>query len=122
MTHSHDNRWWILTGLGAALVISVFLSPLASRNPDGLDRVSQDLKFEHHAAENPLSHRLPFRHLFEEYAVRGVPSAIATPLAGLVGTLATFGLAWGIGKLVIPHAPKAPSEAAPDSAPDSERT
>ena len=30
-----------------------------------------------------------------------MPEAIATPLAGLAGTLATFGLAWGIGKLAV---------------------
>lgn len=122
MTHSHNNRLWILTGLGSALVIAVFLSPFASSDPDGLDRVSQDLKFDHNAIEQPLSHQLPFRHFFEEYAAKGVPAAIATPLAGLVGTLATFGLAWGIGKLVIPSDPKAPPETVPDSPPDSEHS
>jgi cobalt/nickel transport protein len=30
-----------------------------------------------------------------------VPSTIATPLAGLAGTLVTFGLAWGAGKLLV---------------------
>ena len=99
MPYAHRDRLWILTGLGSALIIAVFLSPFASPNPDGLDRVSKDLNFERNATENPLSHRLPFRHLFEEYSVKGVPAAIATPLAGLIGTLATFGLAWGIGKL-----------------------
>jgi cobalt/nickel transport protein len=44
---------------------------------------------------------LPFAQVFDEYAVKGVPEAVATPIAGLVGTLATFGLAWGIGKLVV---------------------
>ncbi|HEY9633899.1 MAG TPA: PDGLE domain-containing protein [Coleofasciculaceae cyanobacterium] len=95
------NRALIITGLGIALLIAVFLSPFASKDPDGLDRVSQDLKFEDKAAKEAPAHKLPFYGVFEEYALRGVPEAIATPLAGLVGTLATFGLAWGIGKLVI---------------------
>ncbi len=95
------NRAFILTGLGTALLIAVFLSPFASSNPDGLDRVSQDQKFDTKAAENPPAHKLPFYSLFDEYALRGVPQGIATPLAGLIGTLATFGLAWGAGKVFV---------------------
>jgi cobalt/nickel transport protein len=95
------NRAFIIAGLGTALLIAVFLSPFASKDPDGLDRVSQDLKFENKAAEDTPAKKLPFYSVFDEYALRAVPEAIATPLAGLAGTLATFGLAWGIGKLVV---------------------
>ncbi|HEY9708862.1 MAG TPA: PDGLE domain-containing protein [Oculatellaceae cyanobacterium] len=95
------NRALILTGLGISLLIAVFLSPFASQDPDGLDRVSQDLKFENKAVEDAPARKLPFSAVFDEYALKGVPEAIATPIAGLVGTLATFGLAWGIGKLVV---------------------
>ncbi len=95
------NRALIIAGLGVALLIAVFLSPFASKNPDGLDRVSQDLKFEHKAAKDAPAKKLPFAQIFHEYALKGVPEAVATPLAGLAGTLATFGLAWGIGKLVV---------------------
>lgn len=95
------NRAFIIAGLGVALLIAIFLSPFASQDPDGLDRVSQDLKFEDRATEDTPARKLPFYAVFEEYALRGVPEGIATPLAGLVGTLATFGLAWGIGKLVV---------------------
>lgn len=95
------NRAFVIAGLGASLLIAIFLSPFASKDPDGLDRVSQDLKFEDKAAEDTPARKLPFYSIFDEYALRGVPEGIATPLAGLVGTLATFGLAWGIGKLVV---------------------
>ncbi|MBW4634360.1 MAG: PDGLE domain-containing protein [Iphinoe sp. HA4291-MV1] len=95
------NRAFVITGLGIALLIAIFLSPLASKNPDGLDRVSQDLKFDSKELQDKPAKKLPFYAIFDEYALRGVPEAIATPLAGLVGTLATFGLAWGIGKLVV---------------------
>ena len=94
------DRWFILAGLGVALLLAVFLSPFASSDPDGLDRVSQDLKFDHRA-ETGAADKLPFAAIFEQYAVRGVPPQVATPLAGLLGTLATFGLAWGIGKLTV---------------------
>lgn len=102
MTSNHTrNRAFVLTGLGAALLVAVLLSPFASSNPDGLDRVSIDHGFENKAAENPPAHKLPFYAVFNEYALRGVPEGLATPLAGLLGTLATFGLAWGAGKLLV---------------------
>lgn len=93
------NFAFTIAGLGVALLIAVFLSPLASQNPDGLDRVAQDLKFEDKAAEDAPARKLPFAAVFDEYALKGVPENVATPMAGLVGTLAVFGLAWGIGKI-----------------------
>jgi cobalt/nickel transport protein len=95
------NRAFVFTGIGVALLIAVFLSPFASSNPDGLDRAAQDHGFEKNAVESPVSHQLPFYGLFDEYVLRGVPKTIATPLAGLAGTLVTFGLAWGAGKLLV---------------------
>lgn len=95
------NLTFVLSGLGIALLIAIFVSPFASSDPDGLDRVSQDLKFEHKASEDAPANKLPFAQIFDEYALKGVPETVATPMAGLVGTLATFGLAWGIGKLAV---------------------
>lgn len=95
------NRAFVIAGLGAALLVAIFLSPFASSDPDGLDRVSQDLKFDNKAVEAVPAQKLPFYAVFEEYALRGVPEQVATPLAGLIGTLVTFGLAWGIGKVVV---------------------
>jgi cobalt/nickel transport protein len=108
MTSSASNRKnlsFVLVGLGVALGIGVLLSPFASQNPDGLDRVAEDLKFNERAAEAPPAQKLPFYAIFDEYALRGVPEAVATPLAGLVGTLATFGLAWGMGKVCVRNKP-----------------
>lgn len=95
------NRLFIGAGLGVSLAIAALLSPFASQHPDGLDRVAQDLQFEEKANPEPVAHQLPFYSVFEEYAVRGVPQAMATPLAGVIGTFATFGLAWGLGKLAV---------------------
>lgn len=94
------NRQFAIGGLGIALLIAVFLSPFASKNPDGLDRAAQDLAFESKAQEDSIAHKLPFAAVFDEYALRHVPETIATPLAGLAGTIVTFGLAWGLGKVV----------------------
>jgi cobalt/nickel transport protein len=95
------NRAFVFTGVGIALLIAIFLSPFASSDPDGLDRAAQDHGFDQTAVESHFSHKLPFYGLFDEYALRGVPETIATPLAGLAGTLVTFGLAWGAGKLLV---------------------
>ncbi len=95
------NRAFVWTGLGVALLVAVFLSPFASKSPDGLNRVSEDHGFSDKAAEDIPAHKLPFYSVFEGYALRGVPEGIATPLAGLAGTLVAFGLAWGAGKLLV---------------------
>jgi cobalt/nickel transport protein len=100
-----QNQSIVGLGLGISLLIALVLSPLASSDPDGLDRVAQDLKFEDKALEVAPTQQLPFHAVFDEYALRGVPDKIefvATPIAGLVGTLVTFGLAWGLGKVLIP--------------------
>ncbi len=97
----NKNQTWLLVGLGVSLAIAGFLSPFASKSPDGLDRVAEDLKFKEKEAEKPISGQLPFAQVFQEYAVKGVPETIATPLAGIIGTVVTFGLAWGVGKLTI---------------------
>ncbi|WP_107667675.1 PDGLE domain-containing protein [Cyanothece sp. BG0011] len=105
MTNQHSNtkgnRSFILAGIGIALIVAVFVSPFASSDPDGLERVAQDLEFEDRAIEDAPANKLPFYTVFEEYALRGVPEGVATPLAGLVGTVVTFGVAWGAGKLFI---------------------
>lgn len=95
------NRVLVVTGLGIALLIAIFLSPFASQNPDGLDRVAKDKGFDKKELEQTPAKQLPFHAVFDSYALRGVPKTIATPLAGLVGTLVVFGLGWGIGKVVV---------------------
>jgi cobalt/nickel transport protein len=97
-THAHRI---IPIGLGIALLIALCGSPLASSKPDGLNRVAKDLNFDRKENLDAPAGKLPFAAVFDGYALKGVPTAIATPLAGAIGTLATFGLAWGIGKLTV---------------------
>jgi cobalt/nickel transport protein len=107
---SQRNKAFVITGLGIALLIAIFLSPFASSDPDGLNRVSEDHGFDKNAQEDTPARKLPFYSIFDAYAVRGVPEGIATPLAGLVGTLVTFGLAWGAGKLLVKGSRDSPSD------------
>ena len=118
------NRALLLTGLGAALLVAIFLSPFASQAPDGLDRVSKDLKFEDKVPKETPAQKLPFHSVFDSYAFRfipgydkdGIPNKVATSIAGVAGTLATFGLAWGIGKLAVRgSSPTVPDEVSPYS-------
>lgn len=97
-----SSRSRLFTGLslGIALTIAACLSPWASQNPDGLDRVARDQGFEEKAPQTPLAQKLPFYQVFDEYKLRGVPEAIATPLAGVLGTLTCFGVALGLGKVL----------------------
>jgi cobalt/nickel transport protein len=95
------NRLFVGGALTVAIAIALFISPLASQNPDGLDRVSQDLQFDSKASSQTIAQKLPFYAIFNEYSLRGLPEGISTSLAGLFGTLTTFGLAWGIGKLTV---------------------
>jgi len=98
----HKNHIFVLSGLALALGIAALLSPFASKDPDGLDRVSQDLKFAEKAIAEPATKQLPFFQIFEEYSIKAVPNEkVSTALAGITGTLVVFGLAWGIGKLVV---------------------
>jgi len=98
----NKNRILIFSGLALALSIAAFLSPFASKNPDGLDRVSQDLKFDEKATAESAAKQLPFSQIFEEYSFKAVSDEkVSTALAGVTGTLVAFGLAWGIGKLAV---------------------
>jgi cobalt/nickel transport system permease protein len=79
-------------GLGIALVLAVF-SPLASVHPDGLEWVAEQKGFLE-AARGPLFNLIP------DYVFPGVSNeALATIVAGIVGTLMVFGVALGVAYL-----------------------
>lgn len=94
-------RVFFLSGLGIALFVAAIISPFASPDPDGLNRVAEDLEFTEKEHPEPPVQKLPFAKVFEGYALRGVSEQIATPVAGIIGTLATFGLTWILGKLFV---------------------
>jgi len=77
-TSRSRNRAFVIAGLGVALLIAIFLSPFASSDPDGLDRVSQDLKFQDRAVEDAPAKKL---HAVLRYALE-VYRRSCYPLAG----------------------------------------
>jgi cobalt/nickel transport system permease protein len=76
-------------GLGVALLLAVF-SPLASAHPDGLEWVAEQKGFLD-VAQAPLYEIIP------DYVFPGISNeAVATILAGIIGTLIVFGVALGV--------------------------
>ncbi len=85
-------KWWHV-GLLIALGLAI-LSPLASSWPDGLERVAEEKGFIEAALE-------PAFEIIPDYVFPGVGNeAMATILAGLVGTLILFGAGYGLGALL----------------------
>ena len=85
-------EWWIV-GLLIALAVTL-ISPLASAWPDGLERVAEDKGFIEDAQDAPYE-------VIPDYVFPGIGNeAVATILAGIVGTLVVFGLAYGLGALL----------------------
>jgi len=86
--------WGLLVSVGLAL----FVGPFACGWPDGLEKVAGALGFESRAAEKPvLAAPLP------GYAVPGIGStALSTIIAGGVGTLVAFGLAFLLARSLAP--------------------
>jgi cobalt/nickel transport system permease protein len=79
---------WV-TGLLIALALAV-ASPLASAQPDGLERVAEQLGFL------GISQG-PYYEIIPDYVFPGVSNEVlATILAGVIGTLLVFGVALGI--------------------------
>lgn len=84
-------------GLLVALGLAVFVAPFASGWPDGLERVAAALGFQSAARAPQLAAPLP------EYVVPGLGSAVSsTVIAGSVGTLLAFGLAYLLARLLTP--------------------
>jgi cobalt/nickel transport system permease protein len=98
------RRVGVFTAGALALAVAVFLAPLASSSPDGLERVAQDKGFAQAAGEavwrfSPLP----------DYSFPGLgESGLATAAAGLAGTLVLFGAALAAGKLVGRSRPSPP--------------
>lgn len=90
---SAGRAWWV-AGLAIALALA-FLSPLASGSPDGLERVAEDKGFIDTAQD-------PAYQIIADYLFPGVENeALATILAGVVGTVILFGLGYLLAYVIL---------------------
>lgn len=87
------RSWWLI-GLGIAGLIVLLLAPLASPDPDGLERVAEDHGFLAQA-QGALYSILP------DYRVPGLEDPATTVVAGLIGVAIVFALMWGLGTLLV---------------------
>jgi cobalt/nickel transport system permease protein len=74
----------LLFAVGAAL-----LSPLASGDPDGLERVAEDQGFLGRALEAPYA-------ILPDYTIPGIDGGLSTMLSGVIGVALVFALIYGI--------------------------
>jgi cobalt/nickel transport system permease protein len=84
------SRGWVIAGIAVSLIV-VFLSPLASANPDGLNRVAADLGFINAAQSGtgPLA----------GYTVPFLADASASKIvAGAIGAIMVLALAVFAGR------------------------
>ena len=85
----------IIIGLGIALILAVFISPLASPFLDGLEKVAQQKGFLEKGEEAVLSSPIP------DYIWPGIENeGMATAIAGAIGTMTTFFMACGLALLL----------------------
>ncbi|GAI41890.1 unnamed protein product [marine sediment metagenome] len=86
------SKWWLI-GLLVCLAVAS-LAPLASSSPDGLERVAEDKGFIDLGQETPFQ-------IIADYVFPGIENeALATILAGLIGTLILFSVAYSVSWLL----------------------
>lgn len=87
-------RRYIWVGLVVALAVGALLSPWASPNPDGLEKVAET----HGFIDKGIS---LIAAPIADYLLPGVANEkIATGLAGIIGVLITFAAVYAVGKIV----------------------
>lgn len=82
-------------GMILALGLAIFVAPFANPWPDGLERVAETLGFGGRAREL-------FRAPVPDYEFPGLPSALATSVAGAIGTVVVFVLAVLMARVLVP--------------------
>jgi cobalt/nickel transport system permease protein len=89
-------------GMLIALGLALFVAPVASSWPDGLEKVAAALGFESRAATSPV--------LSVPFADYRIPlfgtSPRATAAAGCIGTVAAFALAAALARTLVPREPR----------------
>jgi cobalt/nickel transport system permease protein len=82
---------FVAMGLAIALALVVLVAPIASGDPDGLERVAIDQGFSGEAQDHPVGTPLA------DYGVSGIESErLGTTVAGAIGVVVVFGLGLGL--------------------------
>ncbi|MEQ8221285.1 MAG: PDGLE domain-containing protein [Candidatus Eremiobacterota bacterium] len=79
-------RNFIIGALIVSVLLALFLSPFASKSPDGLEKVAEDKKFLS-GGEGQEKWKAPL----PDYTLPGVKhEGLSTSVAGVIGTIITF--------------------------------
>lgn len=90
---AQSGRGWILAGVAISLIV-VLLSPFASADPDGLERVAMDMGFIDAGQSAPYE-------IMPDYTIPFIgETSLSTILAGGAGMLVVLGLAYAAGRLL----------------------
>ena len=88
---------FIYIGLGISLLLALLLSPFASPSPDGLEKVAETKGFSEKGEGWTFWKHAPF----SAYTLPWIKNEkVSTALSGLIGTLAIFFIALGIGRVI----------------------
>lgn len=99
---SSTVKLFVIAGLLVGLGLALLVSPFASSSPDGLEKVATDEGFDEAARDHDLG-----RGPLADYGVEGIDDErIGTGVAGVIGTLVTFGIGLGLFAVVRSLRPK----------------
>ena len=91
---SRVGRWWWVIGIAITALVVVVLAPLASSDPDGLERVAEDNGFIGQA-QNVVG------GLFGDYGIPGIDDpTVSTILSGLLGVAILLVVVFLVGRVL----------------------
>ena len=97
-----SNRKFILVGLLISVLLAGGASFYANSNPDGLEKVAQDIGFSDTAKDNTNSN-----NTLAGYGVKGIKNErLSVGVAGLIGVVSTGAISGGLFLLLRRKKPK----------------
>ena len=91
---SRLGRWWWVAGVAIAALVVVIFAPLASLDPDGLERVAADQGFIDRASNF-------FSGILSGYEIPGISDpAVSTIVSGLIGVAIIVVIMFALGRVL----------------------
>ena len=87
--------WFVVGGLVVALMLVFIVTPYASDEPDGLNKVAREKGFSQTEQSHPLEDSP-----VASYSLKGIGGRLSTGYAGAIGVLVCFGLAFASMRVI----------------------
>ena len=89
---ANSTRAFVVVGVLVALVLAFFVSPMASKSPDGLNKVAADHSIDANAKSSAAS-----KSPTANYEVKGIGNkSLSKGISGVIGVLLTLVLGWAL--------------------------